>query len=450
MDRLAKRIADKRVLRLIRRYLQAGVLAHGVHSERIEGTPQGGVISPLLANIALHGMEDLFHEWALVGGNKFICETVETFSEPPSGYRKCRPENAQTSLQGPAKPRKTSRKEPPKIYGPYPDGSWRTLRLVVNDKKTRVTPSNRKDLRLRDLRLIRYADDFVVLARSRRQLETAVLPKLREFLRARGLRLSEEKTRIVRDTDGFDFIGRQFKRLSPTKFLVRPRRQSIRKHLDTLLRLFRNHALPIGLQIQKANAIIRGFCNHFRTDHSSKVFRWLTNWTLRTFCKWVSRRNGKMTAGKAYHRLTHVNGRKFTMPTAYTPAGKLISLLSHSRFHRVRFQQVKGTNSPLDPRLTTYWEQRRTQALYRRALADARGLRIHLLKRQNHRCAITGLPFEDGSEAVVHRIVSKQAGGNDDWNNLCLVLQWAHDALRARLRHDHEMASLKDVPFSGL
>jgi group II intron reverse transcriptase/maturase len=50
MDRLAKRIADKRVLRLIRRYLQAGILAH---SERLEGTPQGGPLSPLLANVLL-------------------------------------------------------------------------------------------------------------------------------------------------------------------------------------------------------------------------------------------------------------------------------------------------------------------------------------------------------------------------------------------------------------
>jgi RNA-directed DNA polymerase len=53
MDRLAKRIADRRVLRLIRRYLQAGILAHGVHSERFEGTPQGGPLSPLLANVLL-------------------------------------------------------------------------------------------------------------------------------------------------------------------------------------------------------------------------------------------------------------------------------------------------------------------------------------------------------------------------------------------------------------
>ena len=53
MGRLAKRIVDRRVLRLIRRYLHAGVLANGVVIERHEGTPQGGPLSPLLANVLL-------------------------------------------------------------------------------------------------------------------------------------------------------------------------------------------------------------------------------------------------------------------------------------------------------------------------------------------------------------------------------------------------------------
>src|SRR5262249_29124944 len=171
---------------------------------------------------------------------------------------------------------------------------WRTLRLVANGQRQRTPPAQRRDPHLRDLRLIRYADDFVVLARSRRQLERVVLPRLRDFLAARGLRLSEEKTRIVRDTDGFDFVGRHFQRLSPTKFLARPRRSSVRAHRGALSQLFRDRALPVGVQIQKANTIIRGFCNHYRTDHSYRVFRRLTYWTLRAFCKWVARRNGKM------------------------------------------------------------------------------------------------------------------------------------------------------------
>ena len=53
MSRLARRIEDRRVLGLVRRYLEAGVLAHGVVIERHEGTPQGGPLSPLLANVLL-------------------------------------------------------------------------------------------------------------------------------------------------------------------------------------------------------------------------------------------------------------------------------------------------------------------------------------------------------------------------------------------------------------
>lgn len=53
MGRLAKRILDRRILRLIRRYLEAGILAEGVMIERTEGTPQGGPLSPLLANVLL-------------------------------------------------------------------------------------------------------------------------------------------------------------------------------------------------------------------------------------------------------------------------------------------------------------------------------------------------------------------------------------------------------------
>jgi retron-type reverse transcriptase len=435
---------------VIQGWLEAGAFTGEVFVPTEMGAPQGGVISPLLANIALHGIEDLFHEWSLIEGRRYTTETLEMFAAPPSGYRKCRPENAVGSLQRAAQPESSSRCEPPVIYGPYPDGTWRTLRLVSNDQRTRTPPATRKNARFRDLRLIRYADDFVVLARSRRQLETAVLPTLHAFLAARGLRLSPEKTRIVRDTEGFDFVGRRFKRLSPTKFLVRPRTSSIRRHLDALSVLFRNHALPVGIQIQKANAIIRGFCNHYRTDHSSKVFSWLTNWTLRSFCKWVSRRSSKMTPGKAYYKLTRVNGQKFTMPTAYTPKGQMVTVLSHSRFHRLRFQQVKGTNSPLDPRLTEYWDTRRMNALYRRAVADAHKRRKYLLNRQQYRCAITDTAFDDTSEIVIHRIVSQQAGGNDDWSNLCLVHKWAQADLWLRCGGDHSKASLNDVPFSGL
>ncbi len=67
MGRLARRITDKRLLRLIRRYLQVGMMSHGVVTEREEGTPQGGPLSPLLANVLL----DDWDQQLEVRGHKF-------------------------------------------------------------------------------------------------------------------------------------------------------------------------------------------------------------------------------------------------------------------------------------------------------------------------------------------------------------------------------------------
>ena len=57
MSRLARRIEDKRILRLVRRYLQAGMMAGGIVSPRSEGTPQGGTLSPLLSNVLLDELD---------------------------------------------------------------------------------------------------------------------------------------------------------------------------------------------------------------------------------------------------------------------------------------------------------------------------------------------------------------------------------------------------------
>jgi RNA-directed DNA polymerase len=68
MDRLAKRIDDKAVLRLIRQYLQAGIMDHGVVIERYEGTPQGGPLSPLLANVLLDEVDKALEQ----RGHRFV------------------------------------------------------------------------------------------------------------------------------------------------------------------------------------------------------------------------------------------------------------------------------------------------------------------------------------------------------------------------------------------
>src|SRR5437868_13707248 len=57
MGRLARRIGDTRLLRIVRRFLAAGMMQHGVSTARYDGTPQGGPLSPLLANLLLDGLD---------------------------------------------------------------------------------------------------------------------------------------------------------------------------------------------------------------------------------------------------------------------------------------------------------------------------------------------------------------------------------------------------------
>jgi hypothetical protein len=68
MARLAKRVEDKRLLRVIRRYLEAGIMADGVVVERHEGTPQGGPLSPLLANVLLDEVDRMLER----RGHRFV------------------------------------------------------------------------------------------------------------------------------------------------------------------------------------------------------------------------------------------------------------------------------------------------------------------------------------------------------------------------------------------
>ena len=144
MDRVRRRVKDKRVLGLVKAFLKAGVLTElGEERDTPTGTPQGGILSPLLANIALSVLDEHLHrEWK------------------PGG--KMSTENRRHYWRDKGHPR------------------WR---------------------------LVRYADDFVVMVFGTRAHVEALRAEVQAVLAPMGLRLSSSKTRIVHMADGFDFLG---------------------------------------------------------------------------------------------------------------------------------------------------------------------------------------------------------------------------------------------------
>jgi RNA-directed DNA polymerase len=144
IDRVRMRVKDKRVLALVKAFLKAGVLTElGEHEDSPTGTPQGGILSPLLANIALSALDEHVHgPWRLDG-----------------------------SMSTPSRRARRRRKNLP---------NWR---------------------------IVRYADDFVVLVHGERGDVEALREDIANVLAPLGLRLSEAKTQVVHMSDGFDFLG---------------------------------------------------------------------------------------------------------------------------------------------------------------------------------------------------------------------------------------------------
>ena len=189
LDCLAERVADGNILRIVREFLSAGVMEDGFLRPSTSGTPQGGVISPLLANIVLDKLDQ------------------------------------------------------------------------------RLTQSG--------FRFVRYADDFVVLCRSRAQAKQA-LDFVDTFLRSElGLSLSPKKTKVVSFLEGFDFLGFHL-----SKRRISIRNKSIEK-LKAKVRLIttRSHNLSAEVFL-KLRRVLIGFAHYFAAPFASVAdqFRLLDHW----------------------------------------------------------------------------------------------------------------------------------------------------------------------------
>ncbi len=221
LEKLAARISDRRVLKLLRQWLRAGVMEDGTMRTTTAGTPQGGVISPLLANVYLN---DLDRIWTASGSH----------------------------------------------LG----------------------------------QLVRYADDFVILCRTRAQAEQA-LAKVHEIMGLLRLQLHPTKTRLVElglGKDGFTFLG-CYLRIVRSHFKGRaylfrwpsPRAmKAIRRRIHDLTESRRWAGLKdIRAVIRQINPVLRGWGGYFRTGNASGKFNQIDGYVRERLLRLLVRRGGQ-------------------------------------------------------------------------------------------------------------------------------------------------------------
>jgi len=136
-------------------------------------------------------------------------------------------------------------------------------------EKALATAFPRAQQQGRKMNMVRYADDFIITGKSKEWLEQEVMPVIVEFLKERGLSLSQEKTRITHITEGFDFLGWNMRKYDG-KLLIKPSKASIRSHLSKVRKIIKaNKAAKQENLIGLLNPVLRGWANPKFPDQKS-------------------------------------------------------------------------------------------------------------------------------------------------------------------------------------
>ncbi|GAB3976400.1 group II intron reverse transcriptase/maturase [Actinoallomurus acanthiterrae] len=236
MDRVRRRIGDKRVLALVKAFCKAGILTElGERQETRTGTPQGGILSPLLANIALSVLDDYFV------------------------------------------------------------GVWRAS---MKDGNARF---RRRQKGLANWRLIRYADDWVVMVAGTRNDAEQLRQDIADLLAPMGLRLSEEKTKVVHLGEGFDFLGyhirwRRKRGTSQRHVYTYPSKKALRSIKTKVRTLTCQKAHPdLKALLLRVNSVVRGWCHYFKYGSSSGTFGYLNHYLWWRVARWLRKRHGRLS-----------------------------------------------------------------------------------------------------------------------------------------------------------
>jgi len=282
--------------------------------------------------------------------------------------------------------------------------------------------------------IVRYADDLVCFCETWEDAER-VQGILSEWLKERGLILSQEKTRIVHLSEGVDFLGFNIRhypapQTSRTgwKLLIKPSKESgqkVRKKLKDLWKKVQgtNAQTVLG----RLNPVIRGWANYFRTAVAKEIFNGLDKWMYHKADHYTRRLHPKKSKTWRYHKYwgrLHLDRRDlWVFGDKQTGA----YLLKFGWFPIERHTLVKGTSSPDDPRLRDYWKKRQA-----RLAKDLTFSKQKLAKKQNGRCAECGESLFNEEEIQVHHLLARSQGGKNRYDNLALVHLLCHQQIHRK------------------
>lgn len=345
LNTLRKRIRDERFLVLISRFLKAGVMLEGQLRDTHSGTPQGGTVSPILANIVLHE----FDTWL---------ETVRDANPPQASSWEQRQTPEHKHLTHKIKHLRAVLKK----GEPFPrrrtaaDLKAELRQLEGVRRKTR--PSTKQS----QIRYVRYADDFLVMlsAMTREEAET-LKQEMAEWLKNNlGLELSEEKTLITHADEKLRFLGYDLQGLrNPNgKRWLRLSIPAEKQHdlVEELKRATRYRHAPEYDVFSNVNAVMRGWSNYFRyANNAPTVFGRFTGIVYWLTAHYMGRKFNVSIAKitRKYYRRDPVSGRKAL--AIVHPSGKKWLFIWNHAPKRASIYAPGGHTDDRKPTIYTVW-----------------------------------------------------------------------------------------------
>jgi len=218
-------------------------------------------------------------------------------------------------------------------------------------------PSRRK------VNFIRYADDFIVTADSRELLENNIIPAINSFLKTRGLKLSEEKTRIVRIEQGFDFLGQHLQKFR-NKLITTPSKENSKSFLDKVRSVIKKcYGQKTCDMINQLNPIIKGWAYYHRYVQSARTFSLASKVISDSLWRWIKRRHSNKSCGWIEKKYFNHPERKWGFCcTIKDRSGKkkLLELIKPSYIKLVRYIKMKREANPFNPKYFDYFIMRKT------------------------------------------------------------------------------------------